>query len=262
MRIASLTLLFATLSVTPISAVDFATRTMEATYKVFNKDSTATGFFVSDPVGSGPTHKGTILVTATHVLSKATGESAIIVLRKPAADGSYTRHNFTIAIRAKEKPLWTAHPREDVAALRVKLPADANVSPLPWESLVTEQVLKDIGLHVASPLCAMGFPTRFEANRAGFPIARHGSVASFPVAPITIHKTLLVDFTTFSGDSGGAGVFGRPTAKGCRRKREPAGNRHRPVTVPARREGQHPLRGTHHPLPAIALRGFARPLYS
>jgi hypothetical protein len=184
-------------------ATDFATQALEATYKLFNKDSTATGFFVRIPPTPGNSGKGLVLVTAGHVLTKMSGDTAIIVLRQPAGDGSYRRRDFPVAIRAQQKPLWTAHPDQDVAVMRVELPAEAAVAGIPLDCLASEEVLKEVHLHVASPLCVLGFPTRFEANSAGFPVARHASIASFPLTPVKLYKTFLADFSTFNGDSGG-----------------------------------------------------------
>ncbi len=46
------------------------------------------------------------------------------------------------------------------------------------------------------------FPAKLEANEAGFPILRHGSIASLPLMPLSTNRTFLVDFNTFGGDSG------------------------------------------------------------
>lgn len=188
----------------PARASDFATQMLNATYKLFNKDSTATGFFVRDPAASSrQARTNLILVTAGHVFSRMSGDSAVVVLRHPKDDGTYTRDDFTIPIRRGDRPLWTTHPEQDVAVMRVKLPADSGVEPLPLDALATETSFQQSHLHIASPMFVLGFPTRFEANGAGFPVARHASVASFPLTPIQLQKTFLADFTTFSGDSGG-----------------------------------------------------------
>jgi hypothetical protein len=198
------TFLIAGLLTGPVRAADFATQMLAATYKLYNKNSTATGFFVTDPIPVRQERKGLVLVTAKHVFAKMTGTNAIVVLRQTQADGTYKRRDFTVAIRTSDgKPLWTTNTTEDVAVMNVKLPADANVTPLPFEALATEEILKEINLHVTSPLFVLGFPTRMEANGAGFPIARHASVASFPLTPVKPHKFFLADFTTFAGDSGG-----------------------------------------------------------
>ena len=54
-----------------------------------------------------------------------------------------------------------------VAVMRVELPAEAAVVGIPLDCLATEEVLKEVHLHVASSLYVLGFPTRFEANSAG-----------------------------------------------------------------------------------------------
>jgi len=58
-------------------------------------------------------------------------------------------------------------------------------------------------LHICSPVFVLTYPTRFEANDAGFPVARQGILASHPFVPLERYHTYLADFTTFDGDSGG-----------------------------------------------------------
>lgn len=181
-----------------VAAQDAPLRVMEATFKVFNKDSTATGFFIQPTVG-GPT----VLVTAAHVFKRMSGDEALLVLRQPKGDGSWARKDLAIAVRAQGKDLWTTHPKHDVAVMRLALPADALVKPLPLSCLAEEAALLAAKVQYGSPLRILGYPTRFEANSAGFPILRHGSIASHPLVPVGVYPTFLADFTTFAGDSGG-----------------------------------------------------------
>lgn len=83
------------------AAADFATETLEATFKLFSKDSTATCFFVrrDEP------DQALYLVTAAHVLEKVKGDTAVVALREAGADGSYQRRDHTISIRRDGKPL-------------------------------------------------------------------------------------------------------------------------------------------------------------
>ena len=194
---------------------DFATRMIEATYKIFNKASTATGFFITPPqaVGERPNPRQVILVTADHVFNKSTGEQVLIVLREKQADGSYKRKDWPLNIRTGEVALWTKHPDLDIAVMKVELPENTEVKPLPFEALVSGEVLEKVNFHAASALYVLGFPTRFEVNSAGFPVVRHGSVASFPLTPVSIHKTFVADFTTFAGDSGGPVFIPDPRQK-------------------------------------------------
>jgi hypothetical protein len=145
-----------------------------------------------------------VLVTADHVFSKMSGEKALIVLRERKADGSFIRKDWPITIRnGEKKPLWVKHPELDAAAMLIDIPESGVFSALPFESLATEDKLTELKLHVASPVFVLGYPTQVEANAAGFPIARHGSIASHPLTPVALNKTFFVDFTTFAGDSGG-----------------------------------------------------------
>jgi hypothetical protein len=184
-------------------AVDFATRVIEATFKVTNPSSTATSWFVADPETAGETRPGMLLVTASHVLIKSTGDTASLVLRDLKPDGSYKRRDFPFPIRAAGKPLWYKHPTEDIAVIRVKLPPDVRVRPVPFETLSTEKALSDVQFHPATQIYICGYPARFEVNPAGFPVARNATVASYPILPVKIYKTFSADMTTFSGDSGG-----------------------------------------------------------
>ena len=197
--VASLAWLILCVWVNRCLAQDFATQTVLATHKLFNSASTATGFFVR----AEPESKAVVLVTAAHVLSKMKGDTAIVVLRRAQADGSYLRRDWPLTIRRDDKPLWMTHPEHDVAVLRVQLPEDAEVKALPLSALATEKDVLELKLHPASAMYVLSYPTRFEANPAGFAIVRHASIASFPFTPVALFPTLLADFAAFEGDSGG-----------------------------------------------------------
>lgn len=195
---------------------DFATRMIEATYKIFNKASTATGFFIAPPQEAGQEKSNprqVMLVTADHVFNKATGEQVLIVLRDKQADGSYKRKDWAVNIRTGETALWLKHPDLDIAVLRVELPENSEVKPLPFEALVSGETLEKINFHAASALYVLGFPARFEVNPAGFPVVRNGSVASHPIIPVSVNKTFVADFSTFAGDSGGPVFIPDPRLK-------------------------------------------------
>ncbi len=180
-------------------AGDFATEMLDATFKLFHPDSTGTCILVRREAADRTLY----LVTAAHVLEHTKGDTAIVVLREHLPDGSYRRHDHTIVVRRDGQHLWTRHSTEDVAVLRLAeqtpVPADA----LPLAAIADEARLASVGLHICSPLFVLTYPERFEANDAGFAVARHGIIASHPFLPIKAHHTYLADFTAFAGDSGG-----------------------------------------------------------
>jgi hypothetical protein len=199
MKPLAFSLLLAGLLMRPAAAADFATEVMEATFKIFHPDSTSTCFLVKRDAPD----EATYLVTTAHTVERMKGETAILVLREAKADGSYGRHDYTIDIREGEKPLWTRHEKQDVAVLKLVKPLPVTVKAVAEETLADETALKASGVHICSPLFVLTYPQRFEANGAGFPVARQGIFASPPLLPVPTHPTYLADFTTFAGDSGG-----------------------------------------------------------
>lgn len=181
------------------AAADFASQVLDATFKFFDPDSTATCFLVCR---SAPDSRP-YLVSAAHVLETVKGETAVLVLRKAHPDGSYERADTKVAIRRGGRELWARHKREDVAVLPLDEPLPVPVACLPESVLADEAGLRASGVHLCSPLFVLTFPQRFEANAAGFPVARQGVFASPPLLPARTHPTFLADFTTFAGDSGG-----------------------------------------------------------
>ena len=177
------------------SAADFATETLEATFKLFHKDSTGTCFFVRREGAD----QALYLVTAAHVLERTKGNTAIVVLREARANGAYQRRDHTITIRRDGKPLWNRHATEDAAVLRLAEPPPVPVGALRLAALADEARLTAAGLHICSSVFVLTFPERFEANDAGFAVARQGIIASHPFLPIKTHHTFLADFTTYRG---------------------------------------------------------------
>jgi hypothetical protein len=188
-------------------AADFATQVLESTFKFFHPDSTSTCILIqreADPA--------LYLVTCAHTLERTKGETAILVLREAQPDGTYIRHDHTLSIRRGETPLWVRHEKQDVAVLKLSGELPVKVAGLPESALLDEAALKATGVHLCSPLFVLTYPQRFEANGAGFPVARQGIFASPPLLPVQAHPTFLGDFTTFAGDSGGPVFF--PAADG------------------------------------------------
>jgi hypothetical protein len=69
--------------------------------------------------------------------------------------------------------------------------------------LATDRDLQKYRVHAGDVLACLGYPHRVEANEAGFPILRSGTVASFPLLPSRVTRTFLLSANVFEGDSGG-----------------------------------------------------------
>lgn len=209
-----LVLLFGILNCAIAIAGDFATEMLDATYKLYHENSTGTCFLVRREAPD----QSFYIVTAAHVLEGTKGDTAIVVLRDRQADGSYERRDHTVTIRRDGQPLWVRHANEDVAVLQMAEPPSGSVNALPLTAIADEARVVAAGLHICSPLYVITYPQRFEANSAGFAIARQGIVASHPFLPVQRHHTFFVDFTTFAGDSGGPvfieGTEGHPLLVG------------------------------------------------
>jgi hypothetical protein len=186
---------------------------IQATFKLANKDSTATCFLLTRAIPSNPSKKELLLVTAGHVLDRTTGDLATLVLRKKRDDGTWVRDELAVAIRTGGRPLWTKNPDVDVAVLQLNLAATA-FPALPVSALASEADVKAGKLATGDDLYVACYPVQFEANTHGFPVVRRGSVAGYPLTPVKTYKTFLVDYNSFAGDSGGPVFLADPAAKG------------------------------------------------
>ena len=178
---------------------DFASEVVDATFKLFHTDSTATCFCVRRDAPDSALY----VVTAAHAFEHTKGDTAIIVLRQKKDDGSCKRVDHTIAIRRDGKALWVKHEKYDIAVLRVAEAPPVAVAALPLSVFADALRFKASGLHICSPLFVLSYPERFEFNASGFPVARRAIIANPLQFPVQTYPTFLADFTTFAGDSGG-----------------------------------------------------------
>lgn len=191
-------------------AGDFADAVIGATFKLYHPDSTSACMLVS----RGQDDPGIYLVTTAHTLERTKGESVLLVLRERTESGVHRRHDHKILVRRGKEALWTRHPDEDVAALRIEGALPLPVQALPVSALAEDRRLAEEGLGTCSPLFVLTYPHRFEANDAGFPVARQGIIASHPFPAVGGKPRFVADFSAYAGDSGGP-VFVRSKSGGA-----------------------------------------------
>lgn len=182
---------------------DLNTLMMQATVKVSHEKSAGTGFVLCRPDPHESRHSQFVLVTAAHVFENIPGNEATVSFRTRESQGVYKKLPVKVVIRKDGKPRWIKHPAQDVAALVVVPPDRADLPNLPTDLLATDEQLKQYRFHPGDIVAYLGYPHRIEANEAGFPILRSGTVASFPLIPTSVNKTFLLSTNTFEGDSGG-----------------------------------------------------------
>lgn len=202
------------MGVAPVTArsEDHPTQVLQATAKIWHSASTATAFFLIPKTGVDPAARECLLVTAAHFLEPSPEPQIGLLLRSPQPDGSYQRRELSIPIQRDNRPLWHRHPTQDIAVLRVTLPAGVELTPLPISVLATTETLRERRVRVGARLLSFGYPARVEANSAGFPIARHGTLATFPLSPPTAFPVCMIDMAAHGGDSGGPVLLETPTS--------------------------------------------------
>lgn len=194
------------------SADDDVMQVLSATYKVVNSSSTATAFIVDRKTESGESEL--ILLTAAHVIEAMSGDKCKIVLRKRTDDGGYKRVESTIEIRERGHQLWVKHPKADVAAMRIQLPPDHEVKPLPFHRILDTSQCDNCEIQLGEEAWIFTYPNQLESSSSGFPVLRSGSVASFPLRATEKTRSFMVDYTASAGDSGGPVFVRRRDIKG------------------------------------------------
>lgn len=182
---------------------DFHTLMMRATVKLKHDKSTAAGFVLRQDRPSDKGGPRSVLVTAAHVFDKSPDSETSLIYRSRQPDGGYKKETAPLAIRKDGQPLWTRHPSEDVATIAITLPDNADVPVVSTNLLANDELLRQQRIHPGLMVTLLGYPHRTEANDAGFPILRTGSISSFPLIPAAANKTFLLGSNTFEGDSGG-----------------------------------------------------------
>lgn len=186
--------------------MDLNTILMRSTFRIAGDNALGTIFIMGRPVEKDPSKLAFVLITAAHVLEDMKGSQAVLFLRKEV-DGLFQKLPLTLKIRDGDKPLWTKHPKADVAVMYVSIPKEADIQLLPIDLLASDATLTEFEIHPGDALSCLGYPYGAEANDAGFPILRSGQIASYPLTPSSKYPTFLFDFRVFGGNSGGPVFF-------------------------------------------------------
>ena len=200
---------FAAMAVLPVAlafnpcarAADPAEDALRATVRITRGPHSGTGFFVAtrEKGEAGVKH---FLVTAAHVLTDIEGEKCTVVFRARGKGEEFVRLETDVVIRDGKKPLWVRHPDVDIAVLAVTIPDRADVKPFGEHQIASTKMAEERKVRVGQDVHIPCFPVTLEANSAGWPILRKGSIASHPLTPLASAKTIYVDYTNFNGDSG------------------------------------------------------------
>lgn len=175
---------------------------LEATFRINDQDHSGTSFLIA-PKTLDPAHpRRVILATAAHVFEQMAGTECEIVLRTQAQQDSFLRSPHSFPIRDAEKPLWTQHPEADIATLYFELPEGVAARPLSIDQVADEASVNQGAVRIAAETWIPCFPAKLEANEAGWPVLRKGSIASHPLRPVRSTRTILIDYRAFGGDSG------------------------------------------------------------
>jgi S1-C subfamily serine protease len=197
----------------PAPGNDLNTILMHATFEILgpkygapDKTSFGTVFVIGKPDGNNPAVSHIVIVTAAHVLDEIEGDTATLIVRRPAPDGIYVSYPYTLLIRENGAPLYIKHNSADVAAMYANLPDDVPVSGVTPAFLVDDKRLTELEVHPGDEVFVLGFPLSAQAP-GGFPILRSAHIASYPLVPQKVVKQFELDVGLFGGNSGGPVYF-------------------------------------------------------
>ena len=175
---------------------------LQATFRIADREHSGTCFLIATKEADTLNPRRVILATAAHVMEQMAGNECELMLRSVNEDQVFSRQPLTIMVRKEGKQLWTRHPDIDIATIFVDLPENIAVKPLLLDQLADEAHVIDKTVRVGRETWIPCYPAKLEANEAGWPVLRKGSIASHPLTPIKSAKTMLIDYRAFGGDSG------------------------------------------------------------
>lgn len=193
-------LVLSVLGNTPLVSANPFEKALSATVRLTSNGVSGTGFVVQ---------KGeeTILVTAAHVFQDLKGDHCDFVYRKKREGGSPVRESMPLTIRKDEEPLWKKHGKQDIAMIEISIPDDAVLTPILFSDIATAGQMDEDLVEVGDEVCIPCYPVGTEANPAGWPVLRRGTVATHPLAPVAEAETFFIDASSFGGESGAPVIF-------------------------------------------------------
>ncbi len=181
---------------------NYAEEAYDATFKLYNVANTGTCSLYQRPAPDTAIY----LVTTQHQMNGAKGDTSLLVLREPQADGSYKRNDFKLTIRKNDQPTWVKHPKFDLAVLKIEH-ITGTYKTLPITAIANDERLRAAKPAIGSPFLLFTFPHSVESIHAGFPVARHVAFAAPPLLSSDVYPTFYADFPASPGDSGGPGIM-------------------------------------------------------
>ena len=174
-----------------------------STYAIATEKGLGTSVIVNREDPSAPGGVVAVLVTCTHVLAAAPQGPYFLVLRMPVQGANPRIVMLRIDVPPDSPHPYVAHPRHDVAAMEIRLPAEvAHMISIP--SFLNESTLARQGApHVGDQIFVLGFPKVFPGTEGAFPIFRTGAIASYSSGSQRDLEKYLVHTNVYSGDSGG-----------------------------------------------------------
>ena len=86
--------------------------------------------------------------------------------------------------------------------LPIDLPEGIDYFAIPWTQVADESWTQEKKVRVGQEVWIPCFPAQLEANEAGWPLLRHGTIATHPLSPVEKIPQMYVDYSHFGGDSG------------------------------------------------------------
>ena len=175
----------------PARAGDVAFRALRATVKISDGDRGGSGFLVALPGDDAAPR--TVLVTAAHAFEGRPAPACTVTFRARGGADGYERRDVRLPLRDGDRALWVKHPTADVAVIGIVPPADAEVEPFARDDVADAARIESGVVRAGRGVWVACYPAQLETHASGWPVLRHGTIASHPLLPVTAAATFLVE---------------------------------------------------------------------